>query len=58
LGGARVVVLNFAEMSKEKFKADGTLDKRPALNTLNDGAGSTGATFNGTVQKDMIRTPP
>jgi hypothetical protein len=49
------MALNFVVVFKEKYNTDGTLDKRPARITVNDGA-SSGLTYSGCVHQDMIRT--
>jgi hypothetical protein len=53
--GKTVTALNFAVVFKEKYNTDGTLDKRSARITVNDGA-SSGLTYSGCAQQDMIRT--
>jgi hypothetical protein len=49
------VALNFVVVFREKYNTDGTHEKRPARITVNDGA-SSGLTYTGCVQQDMIRT--
>jgi hypothetical protein len=52
--GKTVAALNFVVVFKEKYNTDiGTLDKRSARITVNDGA-SSGLTYSGCVQQDMI----
>ena len=51
--GKTVTALNFVVVFKEKYNTDGTLDKRSARITVNDGA-SSGLTYSGCVQQDMI----
>jgi hypothetical protein len=53
--GKTVTALNFVVVFKEKYNTDGTLDKRSARITVNDGA-SSGLTYSGCAQQDMIRT--
>ena len=55
LGAAKVPLLRFVVVCKEKHHADGQVDKRSGRITLNDSCGEAGLTFNGTVAQGAIR---